>query len=140
LATCCHGVCAWNHYVGRNFLTTQFNDGFGAEEFELLRKWSTGTVAITANGIEKDNEHQPASGPDNDSRDPYGVTVIVDSLKLNCGIQGLGRACQRLIDAGRCDYMEKTLFESGTHKVEMYHYVDSSVTPQNAVIVARKKS
>lgn len=140
LATCCHGVCAWNHYVGRHFLATQFGDGFGAEEFELLRKWSTGTVAITGNDTERDNEHQPVSTPDNDTRDPYGVTTIVDSLKLNCGIQGLGRACQRLIDAGRCDYMEKTLFGGGTHNVQMYHYVDSSITPQNAVIVARKNS
>jgi tRNA:m4X modification enzyme len=140
LATCCHGVCEWNHYVGRNFLATQFGDGFGAEEFELLRKWSTGTVAVTANDVEKDNEHQPASETEDDSRDPFGVTAIVESLKLNCGIQGLGRACQRLIDAGRCDYMENTLFASGTHNVELHHYVDASVTPQNAVIVARKKS
>jgi hypothetical protein len=46
-----------------------------------------------------------------------------------CGIQVLGRACQGLIDARR-------RYPKGTHEVNLYHYIEPDVTPQNAVLVA----
>jgi tRNA:m4X modification enzyme len=136
MATCCHGVCSWELFVGRNFLIQEFGDtSFGSAEFELLRKWSTGTVAHLKSA-DKDSEHQPA---EIDDRDPCSVAAVVRSLNLKCGIQGFGRACQRLLDGGRCDYMRKVLF-ADTHDVELCHYVDADVTPQNAVLVAKKRS
>lgn len=134
MATCCHGVCSWDLYIGRNFLIQEFGDTpFGHPEFELLRKWSTGTVA---NCDIAGGEHHHAKI---DERDPCSVSAVVRALNLQCGIHGLGRACQRLLDGGRCDYMRKVLF-ADTHEVELCHYVDADVTPQNAIIVARKKS
>jgi tRNA:m4X modification enzyme len=133
LATCCHGVCTWDSFVGRDFLIAQFGStSFGAFEFELLRKWSSGTVAQCKNSaddhhIVEVDEHYPCSS-----------AAIVRALHLRCGIQGLGRACQRLLDAARCNYMEEILFK-GSHDVSLCHYVDSEVTPQNAVIVAKRK-
>ncbi|VEU38315.1 unnamed protein product [Pseudo-nitzschia multistriata] len=55
-ATCCHGVCDWKHYVGRDILRgvmegEESNDeaskvpSFGPLEFDLLRRWSAATVA-----------------------------------------------------------------------------------------------
>ena len=133
MATCCHGVCDWDLYIGRNFLIQEFGDTpFGSPEFELLRKWSTGTVA---NCNKAGGEHHHVQI---DERDPCSVTAMARTLNLKCGIHGLGRACQRLLDGGRCDYMRKVLFP-GTHRVEICHYVDANVTPQNAIIVATKK-
>jgi tRNA:m4X modification enzyme len=133
MATCCHGVCSWDLYIGRNFLIKEFgNTPFGSPEFELLRKWSTGTVA---NGDKSDGEHHHAEF---DERDPCSVSAVVRALNLKCGINGLGRACQRLLDGGRCDYMRNVLFRH-THDVEICHYVDSDVTPQNAILVAKRR-
>lgn len=136
MATCCHGVCNWNDYVARSFLMQEFGESFGAAEFELLRKWSSGTVASVF-GAAADTEHQT---PVDDGRDPYGVTAVSSSLNLKCGIQGLGRACQRLLDAGRCEYMRKVLFADGSHDVSLCQYVGAEVTPQNAVLIARRKT
>ncbi|CAN0531758.1 unnamed protein product, partial [Ectocarpus sp. 8 AP-2014] len=37
IATCCHHVCNWTDYVGREFLTQQ---GFSARDFEAMRRIS----------------------------------------------------------------------------------------------------
>jgi tRNA:m4X modification enzyme len=60
MATCCHGLCSWEDYVGRDFLqqaimkdldenNTPFRS-FGREEFELMRMWSSGTVKENSSG------------------------------------------------------------------------------------------
>ena len=74
-----------------------------------------------------------------DEHDPCSATAIARTLNLSCGIQGLGRACQRLLDIARCNYMERILFR-GTHDISLCHYVNSDITPQNAVIIARRKT
>jgi tRNA:m4X modification enzyme len=133
-ATCCHGVCSWESFVGRDFLIEEFGStAFGAFEFELLRKWSSGTVAQCKDTA---SEHHVV---EIDEHDQCSATAIARALNLTCGIQGLGRACQRLLDIARCNYMERVLFK-GSHDVSLCHYVNSDVTPQNAVIVARRKT
>ena len=69
-------------------------------------------------------------------KDPLNVNSIVQSLQLKCGVQSLGRACQRLLDYGRCEYMREVVFhnEPGTH-VEMVHYVSTDITLQNTVLL-----
>ena len=170
LATCCHGVCSWNDYVGRDFLRdallstvvssaakssdTTVNvmeqlTQFGRAEFECLRKWCAASVATTKS---KTNATNPDDGNDEQSMDAeshkqfagnnetdvvVAVSTVVESLALSCGINGLGRACQRLLDYGRLMYLRNVLhFE----RVKLVHYVPSSVTPQNAVLVASNHS
>lgn len=48
----------------------------------------------------------------------------------------MGRACQRLIDYGRCDYMKEAIFQNDQVKVGISHYVKDTVTPQNAMLYA----
>ena len=151
-ATCCHGVCSWNDYVGQDVLRREFQDTpFGAEEFELLRRWSTG--AIHSNpcreaSCETDDtndhpkqeeeeggasEHKPVK---ENGEDLLNVNSIVESLQLKCGAQGLGRACQRLLDYGRCEYMREVVFHNEPSvQVEMLHYVSPNVTLQNTVLL-----
>ena len=53
LATCCHGICDWKEYVGRDYLRQAMaaNDDssppllFGPDEFDLMRQWCAGSVA-----------------------------------------------------------------------------------------------
>jgi tRNA:m4X modification enzyme len=156
LATCCHGLCSWEHYVGRDFLgkvmstrtrTTiegkESQPSFGEKEFNLMKRWACGTtigaqrekqakVAGKAN-TEADPENEHSTPYDDDTGD-LSVSKISSLLGLKCGPQGLGRACQRLIDYGRCDYLKKKLFDESNGVVNLSHYVDPSVTPQNAMI------
>lgn len=135
MATCCHGLCAWEHYVGRDYLTAVMMNDFGEEEFELLRAWSAGSVLPHAlpsrkkarrdYGLEEEEHFSLVSKVNVRALD------VVQSLGLLCGVQGLGRACQRIIDYGRREYIAKVLTNS---KTELFHYVPSSVTPQNAVL------
>jgi tRNA:m4X modification enzyme len=166
MSTCCHGVCDWNDYVGRDYLldailhATSLLPSFGEEEFDLLRLWSSGTVRdikidatknIERNQLGDDNEHNEHNEmteihierPDEAVRgrnfNSTNVTKIVEGLKLKCGAQGLGRACQRLIDYGRCEYLRHVIFSnsnSRTVNVELKYYVPDSITPQNAVLIA----
>eukprot|EP00978_Attheya_sp_CCMP212_P021562 scaffold63114_cov60-Attheya_sp.AAC.1 len=165
MATCCHGVCNWNDYVGRQYFVNSL--GFGKEEFDLMTRWSAGTVASSSPVSNQESKQaststsQSGESPDtkqlveehsclvDDKQDANNISTIVKELDLQCGVQGLGRACQRLIDYGRCDYMRNILFTptqnspkgaGEQYTVELCHYVDSSVTPQNAVLMASRES
>jgi tRNA:m4X modification enzyme len=164
-ATCCHGLCTWDDYVGRNFLgrvIMTHNDeqeaqatvpSFGKQEFDLLARWSAGTVSCgslaqvtVANGRACDEEESPiehSSGFRNvDSDDPFNVTKIAASIRVEPA--KLGRACQRLIDVGRREFMQSHIFttdaeppaaSSSMSTVELVHYVPPEVTPQNALLL-----
>jgi len=60
---------------------------------------------------------------------------MVESMGLPCGVKGLGRACQRIIDYGRRMYMKDKLKLPET---DIVHYVSDKVTPQNALLLAIK--
>ena len=173
LATCCHGICDWNHYVGRDYLRDEMEGGkdedereklsFGATEFDLLRRWCAGTVAnrFSKSNNKHENGEEAINNDDNDDDDAehaianeeeesrdlqqqtgrngkiVPISAVVESLNLACGIPGLGRACQRLIDYGRSEYMRKILFAGNESScVKLQHYVSYDVTPQNAVLIA----
>ncbi|KAL3823635.1 hypothetical protein ACHAXA_005616 [Cyclostephanos tholiformis] len=149
MATCCHGLCLWNDYVGRDCLLSLFRGksggltAFGEDQFNVMKRWASAAVS---------EERLPASGvgstinDNNKTKENYCVGQVEDKglhsnvfalseeFGLSCGGKGLGRACQRLIDYGRCEYMKGRGF-----RVKLVHYVPSDVTPQNALIVATKE-
>jgi len=141
LATCCHGLCTWEDYIGRDYLrdiitNTSSVKSFDCKEFNLMKRWSVGTVSSTECGASEHSKTLLSDEEINQALDGYSVTKIVRSLNLKCGANGLGRACQRLIDYGRCQYMKEHLRkpDKNTTVVNMCHYVDSKVTPQNALL------
>lgn len=167
LATCCHGVCKWEDYVGRDYLRAIMQedeesvDGtgtiygeeakFGCREFDQLCRWSAGTVLqnLKKNVTKKepnsndknckatnmvDDEHpsnQPSTGQDNAAT----ISALAEALDLACGPTGLGRACQRLIDYGRKQYMEQVLFPNAAQSQDLVYYVSEDITPQNALLI-----
>ncbi len=176
LTTCCHGVCNWKDFVGRDYLHSTMvkaNEShidsfqFGEEEFNLMKRWACGTVIGLA-GNEKVKKkkvtHQTKSNDDDDGGEDdneqqthhlrkeevdhdnmKNITYIVKSMDLSCGLEGLGRACQRLIDYGRTQFMQEHLFDCRGTKLEknqsfLCHYVDSGVTPQNALLKGNFRS
>ena len=160
LATCCHGVCNWCDYVGRGFLCEKMKEEdlttFGEDEFNLMRQWCAGAVACqdelqtrirqgeisnTDDQPEEVVEHSVSNVNDTDATPiRVNISAIVSSLNLACGVQGLGRACQRLIDYGRSEYLRNIIYENQkSSTVNLCHYIPNGVTPQNAVLVACKK-
>ena len=162
-ATCCHGVCNWNDYVGRDYLLKLFannsDEAFGELEFNLMKKWgagssvestsSTGTAGSdVANDKEDEEEKHKSCDAEQDTSDyPEKLSSVVCDLGLACGTKGVGRACQRLIDYGRVEFMKHVLFNdgigagsSGERVPTMKHYADPNVTPQNALLCSTCRS
>lgn len=171
MATCCHGLCTWTEYVGRDCLIRLFCisevgglASFGEKEFNLLKRWTSASVLedrpavseaadsiIKTDGNEmKEDEHNVSLAEEEETGKYPSINIfeVVKELGLACGGNGLGRACQRLIDYGRCDYMRNNLFPSvssggsssnnGAFDVSMCHYCSKDVTPQNALLVASR--
>jgi len=160
MATCCHGLCTWNEFVGRNCFLDLFCSEigglstFGENEFNLLKRWTSASVledrpATEADSVkvedkEMKDEHYRGTTDEETGRYP-NIFTVVKELELGCGGNGLGRACQRIIDHGRCDYIRKSLFapdntlDGGDFNVRLLHYCSKTITPQNALIVASRK-
>jgi tRNA:m4X modification enzyme len=163
-ATCCHGLCTWDDYVGRNFLGRIMTDkderetqepaaSFGKHEFDLLARWSAGTVswgsqvqspvASRCVGEEEMPTEHSSGFCSMDSDDPFNVAKIAAAIQVEPA--ELGRACQRLIDFGRREFMQSRIFTSDAESptarcssestVELVHYVPPEVTPQNALLL-----
>jgi tRNA:m4X modification enzyme len=154
MATCCHGLCEWKDYTGRDCLLELFCgigrlSSFGESDFDVLKRWTSASVLDDRRDSGEDFEDDHADCKHGHKKDDGNVFTVVKELDLSCGGNGLGRACQRIIDYGRCDYMKKTLFCSqtssvggsngGSFEVNLIHYVPRNVTPQNALIMAFRK-
>lgn len=198
LATCCHGICDWKEYVGRDYLRQAMATeslSFGPDEFDLMRQWCAGSVAsqnsnlkatngddtdisdnikkeafissmnveMTGEAEEDDEELEHNTGTNNEEEHPLTnknmadesssslpasnrglkIGTIVDSLHLECGIEGLGRACQRLIDHGRLEYLRNVIFSASTtssslSSSKLLHYIAPDVSPQNACLIGAR--
>jgi len=155
-ATCCHGVCNWTDYVGRDYLLDIFassdDQTFGEQEFDLMKKWGAGSAVESTSSSEtsgatgvaddkedEDEKHNTYDAEQDTIEYPEKLPSVVTDLSLACGTKGLGRACQRLIDYGRVEFMKHVLFKDrsgscGERATNMKHYVDPDVTPQNALL------
>ena len=166
MATCCHGLCDWKEYVGRDsllHLLCSENIGglksFGEREFNLMKRWTPASVlgdpkkpGAGPSSVEEKaivEEHNVGNVDNKEEagrRGPNNIFTVVEDAGFECGGRGLGRACQRLIDHGRCEYLrnDKLLCQEcspqnyGDFGVGMLHYVARDITPQNALIVASK--
>ncbi|KAL7547008.1 hypothetical protein ACHAWF_010330 [Thalassiosira exigua] len=153
MATCCHGLCSWDEYVGRDSLIRLFCSEtgglsvFGAKEFNVLKRWTSASVldenssTEVATRTDEDEVKEEHSTNYLDDGRRQKIVAVVKESGFVCGARGLGRACQRLIDFGRCDYMTRNMFRSDDNwKVRMLHYVPGDITPQNALILASRCS
>jgi hypothetical protein len=128
---------------------------FGWAEFELLEtvecrnshdSQSDETTNTASGDKEEEEEHKATTGDmkssDNsfDSFDGVGVVDVVEALQLKCNVQALGRACQRLIDYGRREYLRKFLRHARpARNAERTAILCSRRRyPQNAALVAHR--
>ena len=154
MATCCHGLCNWSDYTGRDYMLDLFIGvgglpSFGKQDFDVLKRWTSASVLEDRQDVSNDDSdrHHTNDCCDNHEKgNSLTAFTVVQELGLKCGGNGLGRACQRIIDYGRCEYMRRQLFyppvasddavQSETYDVKLVHYVSRNVTPQNALLLA----
>ena len=166
MATCCHGLCRWEDYVGRQFWMDEMKlenvHDFSANDFDsFIRKWSCAMVSNIPVRTEEDeqcsaeeDDHHTVSV---DARASTTMTptesacehpgaVLPGSVKLSDLLKDqnlsskpaeIGRICQELIDFGRQQYLQQSVKLNYPPSVELLHYVPSTVTPQNTALVMR---
>ena len=137
--------------LGERITTDARLSHFGKAEFDLMVKWCGASVAHSEDEASTTNNsfHRNRTGS-RGTDTGTNISSIVKSLKLNCGIQGLGRACQRLIDFGRLQYLQHDVFgadcilgNSRTGKdviIDLCHYTTPQVSPQNAILRAYRST
>ena len=124
-------------------------DVFREEDIALLTRWSSastlrhhaGASAARTEARDALGKHTPSAEEDSGERHPNAFAVS-EQLGLSCAGSGLGRAIQRILDFGRCDYLRHHLCAADAagprYGVSLIHYVHCDVTPQNALILASR--
>ena len=163
VATCCHHRCAWSSFVGRARLAAL---GFDAGDFATLAKvssWGTGGVGHrgepggepggergTALGGESVADSAAADGEGERRGDDGGVTESRAAEAASVLSRGdgkgadefpaeekaaLGRAAKALLDECRAAFLRANGFEAWVEP-----YVATTVSPENRILLARRRS
>lgn len=128
LALCCHGLCSWDCYVGREWL--QLNGCITEAEFALIRKWS-GLFVVDSGQLAVDIEE--AKKDVNNNHESEG-TVKRSTQYFDCfsSRAKLGKMCKRLIDFGRMHFVRTHL----KMRTRLVKYIDEAITPENVLLLA----
>ncbi|CAH3023472.1 unnamed protein product, partial [Porites evermanni] len=169
LALCCHHCCSWPQYVGRPFLQNLGFTAEDFHLLCCLTSWATCGIRAKkrqkGNTGETVDDHT-VSGSDNedwDSDNENGHNTMTEKALVKEGRKNespdqdsskaafhfhcrwsqftvsereeIGRQCKRLIDAGRLWYLESRDFSA-----KLAFYVDSTVSLENAVLIATPRT
>lgn len=144
IALCCHGLCEWKDYVGRNFWLSEL--GFSAEDFERVKRfssWATGArkkatneaaEAKAAAAVEERADERVADIAEFDGGGAKQA-VASDHLLKAWEMVEFGRQCKRLIDAGRLDYVRRELPHLAPG-ASLVTYCTEEITPENCLLIA----
>lgn len=130
-ALCCFHRCSWPAYVGKNFF---IENQFSPVDFHRM----TSMCSWATCGFRKHEEGHNESHTD-PTRNEENSTLMHDAdqndLKLSSDDKkNIGLKCKRLIDYGRMQYLKKHGYQS-----ELFYYVDSGVTLEDVVLLAKKQ-
>ena len=123
IALCCHHRCDWNIYVGKDFLLSH---NFKAEDFSLLCGLTSWATCGTGKPRENSKVIKLESNPHTDRYERLNLPRETR--------EEIGRRAKRLIDKGRCEFIQKQFKMS----VKLKYYVDLSYTLENVVLIAQK--
>ncbi|KAL3531561.1 hypothetical protein ACH5RR_010883 [Cinchona calisaya] len=136
IATCCHHLCQWKHYINKKYMS---NLGLTKEDFHAVTwftSWAVdadhGSDLYGINGsrnlklIEKEE-----LGPD------FNHSGVGDVVRNMSGTDRavLGFMCKDIIDAGRWMWLK----EHGLHS-QIVEYVPASISPENHLLIATQGS
>ncbi|XP_023734899.1 tRNA:m(4)X modification enzyme TRM13 isoform X2 [Lactuca sativa] len=123
IATCCHHLCQWKHYINKSFFLSQ---GMSKDEFHAVT-WFTSWAVDSADHEESDTKMENEKVLEGDDDDD-------DLLRNMCARDRavLGFMCKDIIDAGRLMWIR----EHGLEKSELVKYVPSNISPENRLLIA----
>ncbi|CAM9650899.1 unnamed protein product [Ectocarpus sp. 4 AP-2014] len=82
IATCCHHVCNWRDYVGRDFLMQQ---GFSARDFEAMRRISAWISLEPDAGARKNNRYPDDRHPGVPSSPSFSRNIAGETASVAVG-------------------------------------------------------
>uniref|UniRef100_A0A2N9HKX1 tRNA:m(4)X modification enzyme TRM13 n=1 Tax=Fagus sylvatica TaxID=28930 RepID=A0A2N9HKX1_FAGSY len=132
IATCCHHLCQWKHYINKNYLS---HLGITKEEFHAITWFTSWAVdadhssdlpEVTDVKLHLESiENKECGG------DAGGVEDIVRNMKA-VERAVLGFMCKQIIDMGRLMWVKECGLET-----QLVKYVPSSISPENHLLIAR---
>ncbi|KAB2021525.1 hypothetical protein ES319_D07G145200v1 [Gossypium barbadense] len=132
IATCCHHLCQWKHYINKKYLTSL---GISKEEFHAIT-WFTSWAVDADHGSDLSDVIDFKLRPESIEReecngDANGVEAIAKNMKAIERAK-LGFMCKQIIDMGRLMWLK----EHGL-QTQLVKYVPSSISPENHLLIAR---
>ncbi|KAI4365281.1 hypothetical protein MLD38_021278 [Melastoma candidum] len=127
IATCCHHLCQWKHYINKEYFISL---GLVEEEFNAITWFTSWAV---------DDNH----GPDlslaqispiqiNEEGQEQGVKGAIGNMET-IERAALGFMCKQIIDVGRLMWLR----DSGLG-ARIVRYVPRSISPENSLLIARR--
>ncbi|RWR94504.1 tRNA:m4X modification enzyme TRM13 [Cinnamomum micranthum f. kanehirae] len=139
LATCCHHLCQWKHYINKRF----FSDlGISKEDFHAITWFTSWAVDadhgsilsdVVNHGLHKHNMDPSLSCENRDS--DVGVTGVEEIVRNMKAVDRavLGLICKEIIDIGRLMWVKEHGLEA-----QLVKYVPSNISPENHLLVAKE--
>jgi len=126
-ALCCHHVCEWSKYVGREWLIGQ---GLNEEDFNSMRWFSKSAHTqyrqrsshCVENTLNKQWQSQSSDVPDRSNS---------MSARAAAARAELGHLCKRLIDEGRLAFLVREGWDC-----RLVRFVDRETSPENVLLLA----
>ncbi|PKH55890.1 hypothetical protein CRG98_050315 [Punica granatum] len=133
IATCCHHLCQWKHYINKKYLRKL---GIAREEFHAITWFTSWAV---------DADHSSDLPEINNSRAPLPsiekeecgkeVTQVEDAVRCMKAAERavLGFMCKQIIDVGRLMWLKELGLDG-----RLIKYVPPNISPENNLLIAQK--
>lgn len=127
IATCCHHLCQWKHYINRGFFSSL---GMTKDEFHAITWFTSWAVdadhgSDVADGVECESDTKKMRDDDEE--------VLGGADMLSARERGVvGFMCKDIIDTGRLMWMRENGLES-----ELVKYVPSNISPENHLLIGK---
>ncbi|XP_024966191.1 tRNA:m(4)X modification enzyme TRM13 isoform X1 [Cynara cardunculus var. scolymus] len=121
IATCCHHLCQWKHYINRGFFSSL---GMTKDEFHAITwftSWAVDADHGSDDGVEKSESDEAVLGNEK-------VLGMLSAKERGV----LGFMCKDIIDTGRLMWMRENGLES-----ELVKYVPSNISPENHLLIGK---
>lgn len=130
IATCCHHLCQWKHYINRGFFSSL---GMTKDEFHAIT-WFTSWAVDADHGSDVGDDVECESDTKmRRRRDNEKVIIIGGVDMLSAKERGVvGFMCKDIIDTGRLMWMRENGLES-----ELVKYVPSNISPENHLLIGK---
>ncbi|XP_050236488.1 tRNA:m(4)X modification enzyme TRM13 [Mercurialis annua] len=131
IATCCHHLCQWKHYINKKFITEL---GITKEEFHAIT-WFTSWAVDADHGSDLSTDgilHLQSMEGEQCDQNANGVEGIVKNMKaVERAI--LGFMCKQIIDMGRMMWVKECGLDAALVK-----YVPAVISPENHLLIAKR--